>query len=371
MINLSKIIGPGSTESNQWDERRSAHAPVRRLLLWSLLLSLPLLLGAKPSCKGRLPDLDLCFGQRWEICLDFWFPDPVPAQPPVNVQCGRAPCQEGTCSGSIFSPIRGTGSYWCLVDNGAGIPRSCRRCAGPFQTVIYGEMTAPPSGGPFRLLDTSLESVAFIAPRDSVSFTLSDEINPATVIVAGGAIAPGAPTIWFARTHKDGDTLTLLPPGEWREGLGQTLVIDLQDIHGSSTRLEHMLHVRALDRELERASAAIMQRRAELAAFGWNNPEGGILRIGSTPAFVQQFPAVTAVYNPLISGGRGSMYYSPGVGAVIVYGSINAYYQSVGAHHSALGIPVTDELPDGFGRVSFFAGGRIHWNGLSTWHVLY
>ena len=57
----------------------------------------------------------------------------------------------------------------------------------------------------------------------------------------------------------------------------------------------------------------------------------------------------------------GTIYWSPGTGAHVVYGGIDAKYKSMGGPSSFLGLPTTDELGMAGGRVSYFQYGWIAW----------
>ena len=57
----------------------------------------------------------------------------------------------------------------------------------------------------------------------------------------------------------------------------------------------------------------------------------------------------------------GTIYWSPGTGAHVVYGGIGAKYNSLGGPSSFLGLPTTDELGMPGGRVSYFQHGWIAW----------
>ena len=57
----------------------------------------------------------------------------------------------------------------------------------------------------------------------------------------------------------------------------------------------------------------------------------------------------------------GTIYWSPGTGAHVVYGAIGAEYNSLGGPSSFLGLPTTDELGFAGGRISYFQYGWIEW----------
>jgi uncharacterized protein with LGFP repeats len=57
----------------------------------------------------------------------------------------------------------------------------------------------------------------------------------------------------------------------------------------------------------------------------------------------------------------GTIYWSPGTGAHVVYGGIGNLYQSMGGPLSYLGLPTTDEQGIPGGRVSYFQNGKILW----------
>ncbi len=60
---------------------------------------------------------------------------------------------------------------------------------------------------------------------------------------------------------------------------------------------------------------------------------------------------------------RGSIYWTPTLGAHVVMGSIRTRWEQLGWERSILGYPLTDELatPDGHGRYNHFQGGSIYW----------
>lgn len=60
---------------------------------------------------------------------------------------------------------------------------------------------------------------------------------------------------------------------------------------------------------------------------------------------------------------RGSIYWTPTLGAHVVMGSIRVKWEQLGWERSILGYPITDELttPDGRGRYNHFQGGSIYW----------
>ncbi|MEU8678673.1 hypothetical protein [Streptomyces sp. NPDC048560] len=60
---------------------------------------------------------------------------------------------------------------------------------------------------------------------------------------------------------------------------------------------------------------------------------------------------------------HGTIYWSPGTGAMEVHGDIRVHYAQLGGSGGFLGYPVTDELgcPDGVGRFNHFEGGSIYW----------
>lgn len=58
---------------------------------------------------------------------------------------------------------------------------------------------------------------------------------------------------------------------------------------------------------------------------------------------------------------RKAIYWSGATGAKVVHGLIARTYWEIGADASRLGLPTSDELPNGAGRVSHFEGGRIDW----------
>jgi hypothetical protein len=57
----------------------------------------------------------------------------------------------------------------------------------------------------------------------------------------------------------------------------------------------------------------------------------------------------------------GTIYWSPGTGAHVVYGGIGAKYDSLGGPRSFLGLATSDELAMPGGRVSYFQHGKITW----------
>jgi len=59
----------------------------------------------------------------------------------------------------------------------------------------------------------------------------------------------------------------------------------------------------------------------------------------------------------------GSIYWTPSIGAHVIYGAIRDKWASMGWERSFLGYPLTDELPapDGIGRYNHFQGGSIYW----------
>jgi uncharacterized protein with LGFP repeats len=78
---------------------------------------------------------------------------------------------------------------------------------------------------------------------------------------------------------------------------------------------------------------------------------------------------------PSVAGARmntfqgGVIYWSPSTGAHVVYGAILDKYNSIGAAASFLGLPITDELQFGNGRISYFQHGRIVWTPTGGAHV--
>jgi uncharacterized protein with LGFP repeats len=70
---------------------------------------------------------------------------------------------------------------------------------------------------------------------------------------------------------------------------------------------------------------------------------------------------------PLRNGGQfvdfqgGAIYCSPATGAHEVHGAILGRYRDLGGPGSPLGLPTSDELPNGDGRLSWFQYGRIDW----------
>jgi uncharacterized protein with LGFP repeats len=57
----------------------------------------------------------------------------------------------------------------------------------------------------------------------------------------------------------------------------------------------------------------------------------------------------------------GTIYWSPGTGAQVVYGAIGNLYQNMGGPLSYLGLPTTDELSIPGGRINYFQNGKILW----------
>ncbi|MCW2620633.1 MAG: SpoIID/LytB domain, partial [Frankiales bacterium] len=59
---------------------------------------------------------------------------------------------------------------------------------------------------------------------------------------------------------------------------------------------------------------------------------------------------------------NGAVYWSPATGAQVVQGLIQRRYQQLGGATSVLGLPVSDEVQEGAGRVSSFVNGAIYWS---------
>ncbi|MDY7232691.1 N-acetylmuramoyl-L-alanine amidase [Hyalangium rubrum] len=69
---------------------------------------------------------------------------------------------------------------------------------------------------------------------------------------------------------------------------------------------------------------------------------------------------------------RGSIYWTPTLGAHVVVGQIRIKWEQLGWERSVLGYPLTDELttPDGRGRYNHFQNGSIYWTQeLGAWEV--
>ncbi|WP_083968994.1 N-acetylmuramoyl-L-alanine amidase [Hyalangium minutum] len=69
---------------------------------------------------------------------------------------------------------------------------------------------------------------------------------------------------------------------------------------------------------------------------------------------------------------RGSIYWTPTLGAHVVVGQIKIKWEQLGWERSVLGYPITDELaaPDGRGRYNHFERGSIYWTQeLGAWEV--
>jgi hypothetical protein len=109
---------------------------------------------------------------------------------------------------------------------------------------------------------------------------------------------------------------------------------------------------------------------------------------GSSVRGVLGFPTSYEQNVPGISGARqqsfegGDILWSPGTGAHVVYGAIDAKYRQLASQTDAggrnvktlLGLPITDEqnVPGVAGaRVSIFQGGAIYWSPATGAHVVY
>ena len=68
-----------------------------------------------------------------------------------------------------------------------------------------------------------------------------------------------------------------------------------------------------------------------------------------------------------------SIYWTEATGAAAIWGDIRAKWAEIGWERSVLGYPVTDETgtPDGVGRYNHFAGGSIYWTPGTGAHVIY
>ncbi|MFK0244213.1 PQQ-dependent sugar dehydrogenase [Amycolatopsis azurea] len=72
--------------------------------------------------------------------------------------------------------------------------------------------------------------------------------------------------------------------------------------------------------------------------------------------------------------GTGSIYWTPGTGAVAIYGGIRAKWAEAGGEAGPLGVPTTDEVstPDGLGRVNHFHynNASIYWTAATGAHFI-
>ncbi|REG37351.1 peptidase M23-like protein [Archangium gephyra] len=69
---------------------------------------------------------------------------------------------------------------------------------------------------------------------------------------------------------------------------------------------------------------------------------------------------------------RGSIYWTPTLGAHVVMGQIRLKWEQLGWERSVVGYPITDELvtPDGRGRFNHFERGSIYWTPeLGAWEI--
>ncbi|OJT22554.1 hypothetical protein BO221_22560 [Archangium sp. Cb G35] len=69
---------------------------------------------------------------------------------------------------------------------------------------------------------------------------------------------------------------------------------------------------------------------------------------------------------------RGSIYWTPALGAHVVMGQIRIKWEQVGWEVGPLGYPITDELttPDGVGRYNHFERGSIYWTpNTGAWEI--
>jgi hypothetical protein len=99
--------------------------------------------------------------------------------------------------------------------------------------------------------------------------------------------------------------------------------------------------------------------RDKWASLGWETNLGyPITDEMPTPDAVGRFN-----HFQRLDGGRASIYWTPQTGAWEIHGLIREKWASLGYEQSALGYPISDEMPtpDGAGRLSRFQGGTIYW----------
>ncbi|HEY0558780.1 MAG TPA: hypothetical protein VGD03_00720, partial [Frankiaceae bacterium] len=97
--------------------------------------------------------------------------------------------------------------------------------------------------------------------------------------------------------------------------------------------------------------------RGAWAATGWENGPLGYPTTDETGT-----PDGVGRFNHFSKA--GSVYWTPGTGAHVVYGAIRATWAATGWENGPLGYPTTDELgtPDGVGRFNHFSkGGSVYW----------
>jgi uncharacterized protein with LGFP repeats len=109
------------------------------------------------------------------------------------------------------------------------------------------------------------------------------------------------------------------------------------------------------------ATGAHIVKGAILATWSGFSRESGFLGYPTT----DELGTTDGVgrYNNFASG--GSIYWSPSSGAHEVHGAIKSKWVALGAEHSLLGYPATDELLtlDGAGRYNHFSGGgSVYWH---------